>query len=404
MKALLKILPILGIVLLLIGILFFFLLSKPSQSARLVSLSQKQIKNDIEVTASIRSEHQYTLYAPAEGIILNSQYSLGDKIYKNQTLARIEKKHDELTDSQTETRLRNLVAQHSLSIQQSNDELARINNAVNAGVLPRYKLEEVRSNLERASAKQTSARNELNSYKNDIRNKRNNIKKQTKITALSDGIITKKSAYEGQWVRRGDAILNIVSMDDLTISAMISPKQVRKIALGQEVIISKQNPEMSWIEQIIRISPIISQDPNTKNLQEITISLVNANDINKSINEKVKLKIKSLESNRNSISLPIDAVIRDGKKFYVLYIDKKNKVTLSELYNKNGFISTLQQFKCQFSRCDTSVYKLLKKYILIGNSDIDSVQISSKLEQNITIVIPSIGVNESSLVILEHNQ
>jgi len=94
MKALLRILPVLGIVLLLISILFFFVLSEPSQNARLVSISQKQIKNDIEVTASIRSEHQYTLYSPVEGIISNIQYNLGDEVYKNQTLANIEKKTD----------------------------------------------------------------------------------------------------------------------------------------------------------------------------------------------------------------------------------------------------------------------------------------------------------------------
>jgi len=404
MKALLRILPVLGIVLLLISILFFFVLSEPSQNARLVSISQKQIKNDIEVTASIRSEHQYTLYSPVEGIISNIQYNLGDEVYKNQTLANIEKKQTELTDTQTETRLRNLVAQYSLSIQQNNDELAKINNAVNAGVLPRYKLDEVRSSLERSRAKQVAAINELNSYQSDKRNKRNNVKKQTKINALSGGIITKKFAYEGQWIRRGDAILDIVSTDDLTISTMLSPKQVQKITLGQEVLVSKQNLEKSWIEQIIRISPIISQDPNTKNLQEVTISLVNANEINKTINEKVKIKIKNLESNINSISLPIDAVIRDGKKFYVLYVDTNYKVTLSDIYNKNGFISALQQYKCQFSSCGTSVYRLLKKYIQVGSSDIDSVQISSDLGQDIKIVVPNLEVNKDSLVILEHSQ
>ena len=185
---------------------------------------------------------------------------------------------------------------------------------------------------------------------------------------------------------------------------MLSPKQVQKITLGQEVLVSKQNLEKSWIEQIIRISPIISQDPNTKNLQEVTISLVNANEINKTINEKVKVKIKNLESNINSISLPIDAVIRDGKKFYVLYVDTNYKVTLSDIYNKNGFISALQQYKCQFSSCSTLVYRLLKKYIQVGSSDIDSVQISSDLGQDIKIVVPNLEVNKDSLVILEHNQ
>lgn len=404
MKLLLRILSILGIFLLFSGIVFFIFIPNLSPNVHLVSVSQKMIKDDIEINASIKSEYQYTLYSPAEGIVKNLQYHLGEQVSKDQVLAKVEKELDKLTDSQTETRLDNLVSQYSLEIQQSNEELSRINNAVSAGVLPRYKGEEVRSTLDRAKAKLIAAEKELNSYRSDKRKKQELKDKQTLIKALSKGVIIKKSAHEGQWVRRGDAIVSIVSTNDLTIKAMMSPQQVRKLALGQGVTVLKNDSKISWKERVLRVSPIISQDPNTKNLQEVTISLINADDIGKSINEKVKIKIQSTESNNNTISLPIEAVIRNGKEFHVLHVDKNKKASLSEVYAQNGFIALLQQFKCQFTACNFKMYGVSKKTIKVGNSDLNRVQIIQELEPNIQIILPKSGINENSLVILENKR
>lgn len=371
---------------------------------RIVSIGTETIKDDIDVIASIESEHRYNLYSPVEGIVSNMQYSLGDDVYKGQELATVEKKHEQLIDSQTETRLSNSVTQYTLAIQQSNDELRRINNAVKAGVLPRYKLDEVRSSLERASSNRAAAENELSSYQRDKRNKKAIIKKQTIIKALSDGVITKKSAYEGQWLRSGDEVLSIVSTDDLTIRAMMSPKQVSQLALGQDVTVSKQNSTVSWLEQIVRISPIISQNPNTKNLQEVTISLVNADNFSKSINEKLNIKINSPTSNENKASLPIDAVIRDGKEFYVLYIDKRKKASLGEIYSQKGLLSALKILKCQFNDCNVGVYGLSKKDVRLGNSDLNRVQINQDMAQDIKIIVPTSGMDENSLVTLGNDE
>ena len=407
MKALLKIiLSVLAILLLIMVVLFLFFLPEPSPDVRVVSISEKAIKDDIDITASIISEHQYTLYSPIDGVISNFQAHLGDEVYKNQTLAKVIKEEDKTpTDSQTETRLRNQVKQYSLSIQQSNEELNRIQNAVNAGVLPRYKLEEVRSKLERSSIQHIAAQNELNSYQRDNRRKRAYIKKRTVIKALSDGIIDKTVAINGQWVRRGDEILGIVSTEDLIIKAMMSPQQVNKLVLGQNVLISKQKSKITWNEKIIRISPIISQDPTTKNLQEVTISLVNADDINKSINEKLNIKIKSSEPTNFSLSLPIDTVIREGKKFYILTIDQQQKTaSFGDTYSRKGFISALQQFKCQLTHCKTSLYSLSKKYIQLGKSDLNRVQVNQDLPRDIKIIVPSVGIDENSVVILENRR
>lgn len=404
MKHLLRIFLTLIIVLLLGSILSFFFISEPSLNVRLVSVSQETINNDIEVTASIKSEYQYTLYSPIEGIVRNLDVSLGEMTSKDQLLAHIEKrKKDKVIDTQAETRLRNLVSQYTLAIRQSREELDRINQAVNSGVLSRYKLEEVRSSLQRANAQQMAAKEELTSYQHDKRSRQALRQKQVKVKSLSNGIITRKFAYDGQWVRQGDPLVSIISTDELAIKAMLSPQQVNQLSLGQSVIVSKQDSTISWTETLIRISPVISQDRDTKNLQEITVSLLNADEIKKAINEKVRLKINNTTV-ENNLSLPIEALIPDGKNFYILSVDKNKKADFSEVYTKKGFFSALQLFKCQISNCKVGIYGLSKHSVLIGNSNLNRVEIKQALSKQLKIIIPNSGIDENSLVTLETNR
>lgn len=404
MKTTLRILSAIGIFLIIGSIIFLFFIPEPSLDTRFASVTQQTIKDDIDVIASIKSEHRYTLYAQADGVVTGLLQHIGEEVSKFQVLARIKKEQDKQIDSQTETRLQSLVSQHDLAIQQSNKELGRINNAVKAGVLPRFKLNEARSKLQRASAKKIAARDELRSHRNDKHSKRALKNKKAIIRALSRGIITKKSAHDGQWLRKGDPILDIISTDDLIIKAMMSPQQVDKLILGQKVSVSKRDSKLSWTERIVRISPVISLNPNTKNLQEVTISFIKSDDIKSSINEKIKLKITPPTLKSHANSLPIEAVIREGKKFHILYIDKSKKASISDIYIEQGFFSALQQLKCQFNGCNISTYGLSKKQVKVGNSDINLVQIEQELAGDIKIVIPSSGIDDNSLVALEENK
>ena len=401
MRIFIKILSTLGLVLLISSILFFFFLDELSQDVRLVSASDQEINDDIKVTASIKAEHQYTLYSPAEGTI--SSLNAGDTVSKNQVLAKVDKnKEAELINTQSETRLRNLVSQYSLKIQQTHEELRRLTNAINAGVMPRHKLIDARSELQRANTNKAAAQDELQSYLHDKR--KNNLSfKKYKVKALSNGIITKKLAFEGQQVRKGDPLFEIISTDNLSIKAMLSPQQVSKLKLGQSVTVSKQDIKSDWNETITKISPVISQDSDTKNLQEVTISLNNIGDIKTAINEKVTIIISSNKSNL-AMSLPIEAIINDGKKFYILYVDKNKKASFGDIYQQKGFVYALRYFKCQLTQCNADVYGLLKKEVIVGSSNLDRVQIQQDLAQNIKIIIPSALINKNSLITVENNE
>jgi len=400
MKLFFKLLSILGLVLLLGTILFLLFLPELSTDVQLVSASKNLVNNEISVIASVKSEREYTLYSPSKGVIMGMSVQLNEVVKKGQELAQVIKEDDEITDLQTETRLLNKIAQYGLEVQQNNRELVKLNNAVNVGVLPRYKLDAVNASIKRATTSLSAAKNELRSYRLDKRKRNKIVHKQVFIKALSNGIVTRIDAYDGQWISRGNPILHIVSTDNLYIKAMLTPEQVGSLVLGQDVIVSKQNSMLKWEEKIINISPIISQEISSKNLQEVTVSLMNAEGVEQTVNEKVKLKFYIQNLNSDMESLPIEAVVNEGKNFYIWYVDKSKKVTFDKVYAANGFIQAVQFLKCQFVNCNAHFYGVSKKSVELGRSDINRVQLKQNLKADIKIILADSNIDEESFVIL----
>lgn len=139
------------------------------------------------------------------------------------------------------------------------------------------------------------------------------------VNATASGIINEINVTEGQYVTEGSPILRLENFSQLWVEADVYPSEANTVKMGTPVkIIVNGFPDLTQTARINFISPQI--DPATQILK-VRAPVKNNGEFQSGMQATVLLPSANIN---NAISLPIDAVIRDGKGAQVWVKTGKN--------------------------------------------------------------------------------
>lgn len=285
-------------------------------SVKATTLSPQKFKHFIELTGIIEAENIAFISSEIPGQIKEIYVKEGDRVKKDQILARLNTEVLKTQVEELETRLELaqivFVKQENLWKQSIGSEIEYLTAKNNKESLERN-LETVKANLELAFVK-----------------------------APFDGIIDDIIMKVGELASPGVQIMQLVNLNDLYINADLAETYLAAVNKGDQVELSfSAYPSLQMTKPIHRIGNIIHQMNRTVNIQ---IKLKNKKEMLKP-NGLAVIKINDFSS-EDAIIVPSIIIKQDQKGSFLYVAVKKNNqfvaqkryITVGRSYQENSMI------------------------------------------------------------------
>ncbi|MBY0245951.1 MAG: HlyD family efflux transporter periplasmic adaptor subunit [Sphingobacteriaceae bacterium] len=232
------------------------------------SEEKKAIKKDIKelvfASGELTWDNTYKLTAQTEGVLKQVNFEVGDLVNKDQTLATIDNKTNELNESNTNQQfeIANInQSEKSPFLQQLNQNITYAENKLKQDKMQLERYERLLKNESIAKVEYENMaltmQNSLSQYNalkkqyaqiqqqakqqyiNSKTQLSNNtiVKKYNQIQATEQGTVIEKLKSNGDYVKKGDVIATIANNKQIKILLNIDENNIEKIKLGQTTYI-----------------------------------------------------------------------------------------------------------------------------------------------------------------------
>lgn len=187
---------------------------------------------------------------------------------------------------------------------------------------------------------------------------------QQRVTFLSpvSGVVTEISMAEGQYVPEGGSLYRIEDISKLWVEAELYPSETALVKTGDKISVSVSGFENFPVE-----ATIIFLNPEYRSNTQITVLRAAIDNRDMIFKPGMQAQVIFSHSSKKALTVPVDAVIRDGKGTH-LYVQK----------GKNTF--TPQMVK-------------------IGLEDFDRVEIADGINEGDTVVVSGAYLLYSEIVL-----
>lgn len=139
------------------------------------------------------------------------------------------------------------------------------------------------------------------------------------VYSPASGIVAELNISEGQYVAEGSPVLKLENFDQLWLEMDVYPNEIAGLRLGTPVKVSVNGINAG--EQTLNIDFISPQmDPSTQILK-VRAPIQNPGNLQAGMQATILMPVAKIS---NAMSLPMDAVIRDGKGAHVWIKTAKN--------------------------------------------------------------------------------
>lgn len=270
-----------------------------------VEVSARDVSRQIRVTGNVTSPHQAALSASVEGLIQTYHVDVGDRVKPGAILVQLDSELAALQLNSSQARQRE--AQSALD-----DALRRLREAEKlsgeSGVIAATEVESRRTEVALARAALAVAEAEV-SYQRSI------LARHT-INAPFAGVVSMRLAEIGEWLNRGEALLELVATDDLHFDFRL-PQEVSTQINNIDSIEVRFDalPDIRVAGRSKAIVPVKNPDDRTFLLRVVAADS-NTNESLARITPGMSAQaVISLKTGRTGVSIPRDALLRfaDGR-------------------------------------------------------------------------------------------
>jgi len=137
---------------------------------------------------------------------------------------------------------------------------------------------------------------------------------QNRITFLSpaSGVVTEISANEGQYVSEGASLMRIENISKLWLEAELYPNEATLAKLGDRINIRVTGFENQPVDAVVNFF-----SPEFRANTQIMVMRASVPNSNLAFKPGMQAQVFFTHSSKKALSLPVDAVIRDGKGTHV---------------------------------------------------------------------------------------
>ena len=254
-----------------------------------------EISKTVELTGSVEATRVARLASPAEGPVCNCNLREGDPVKEGERVLSIGRK------KATEA----LLLSAKQDVKTEEEELARIEQLVESGAIPRDQLDLARTKFHRATAQREKVKETSDDYE---------------VMAPWDGIISKVMVSDGNYVVPRTVMVEIFDPKSLVVRSAVPEAQSQELRLGMEVAVKLDAyNDKTFRGKVSRIYPELDRRTRTRTAE---VEVVDAVDLVPGMFARLNLILKS---EKDTIAVPSEAVIVTPKGLRVAYVVEDGK-------------------------------------------------------------------------------
>jgi len=213
-------------------------------SADVVTVEPTFLRDALRVSGQLRPVARVAVKTKVSGTVLEVLARPGEKVSKGDLLVRFETDDLNAALAQQESGLESaravlLLAQQAL---EKAEQLAR------RGFASKATLEKAQSDLATASANVKGLEAQLGTARQALAN--------AEIRAPFDGVVATRSVEPGETASSGAEVMTVVDASTLEAEVLVSTRDVARIGVGKEVVLSVEGGDGTVTGIIDRISPV----------------------------------------------------------------------------------------------------------------------------------------------------
>lgn len=238
----------------------------PPAKVRLDDVRLETVERWREVTGELRAVRRSVVAAEEAGQVVDLPVEAGDPVVAGQVIARLDDALARLEVERAKALVQTreaIVAERVTTLEKSQRDLARIEDSFARAGAAQIELDEARTNRANAEARLSQARADLAWAQADLRTAVKRLEDMT-IEAPFDGVALSRRTEIGQWVREGEAVVELVALDALdawldvpeAFAARLFPKEGR----SPEVVLRVPALRAFGVDETLR-APVSSVIP-----------------------------------------------------------------------------------------------------------------------------------------------
>jgi membrane fusion protein, copper/silver efflux system len=138
------------------------------------------------------------------------------------------------------------------------------------------------------------------------------VENRITYVAPAGGTIAEINVTEGQYVNEGSSLYKLENISQLWLEAELYPNEIKFIKRGDRVKVSVSGFETSPVEAVVNF-----MNPEYKSGTQITLIRAAVNNADLKFKPGMQAQVMFTHSARKALTLPLDAVIRDGMGAHV---------------------------------------------------------------------------------------
>lgn len=244
-------------------------LGQPTAKVRLDAATMENVANWREVTGRVRAFRRSSLATQEAGLVINVGFDEGNRIEAGQVLVRLDENRAylELVQAEAVKASRDaMVDERTADVADAERDLVRMQESADAGSATESEVEDAETNVTRAEARLAEAKADVANASAQVALAQRRFDDMS-IEAPFAGVIVSKQVEVGQWVDRGDSVVELVSMDMVEVwldipsqfLAMLEREdnyvRVRIDAIGSEVE-TKIVGFVPEVDELSRMAPV----------------------------------------------------------------------------------------------------------------------------------------------------
>ncbi len=295
----------------------------PPAKVVLDGVRAERVQQRRSVTGELRAVRRSILAAEEEGLVIQLDVDAGDSVRAGDVIARLD---DELAQIELDranaevVTARAVVSERKANLERDERDVERIETAMNRGSVSPTELDRVRTAAASSEARLNEAESEVRRAEIDLRRAQKRVDDMV-IVAPFDGRLVAKRTEVGQWVSRGDEIVELVELR--RIEAWIDVPErfigVMQSRLADATTPTTINVQVRALEEPVS-GPVIAIVPDADPLSRLFPVRVLLE--NKGERLKPGMSATALVPTgemRDAITIHKDAVLRDDAGSYVYF-------------------------------------------------------------------------------------
>lgn len=299
-----------------IFVLLFFLLfagqvlhaqMPPAAPVTVTEVTQKEVRKPVTLVGSVEPLRKSLVSAEISGIVVDYPFTQGEyveegQIIASQNVSRMKLMLNEAINAREESKARLKLAE---------DELRRINELHEKGIVSRSQLDNAVSEKEALFSRHKLLQSRIKQLEYDLN--------QTNIRAPFNGYITEEHSQVGEWLDSGDNVVELIDIDTVEIKVDMPEKYVHQVKKGDEVSVTFNSlPGKEFAGKIVSIVP---QADQASRAFPVKINLDNKDHIIKSsmsarvsflLGDTVEVKLVPKDAITDSNGVKMLFVVREG--------------------------------------------------------------------------------------------